>query len=228
MRVLGIESATATARVAVLADDHVLSECSASQPGGGHGEILLPLIERVLKEASVELAGLGLVALSIGPGSFTGLRVGLSVAKGLCLAAGLPVVGVPTLETLAHAACPSAERIWAALDARKGEVYAALFERSGSDFECVRETAVTSVDQFLGQLTAGSRVVGDVTELHRERLRRVLGDEEQWFSEPVGLGSAVARRGLARFQRAGAADLARLEPRYAQGPRAERTQAANY
>jgi tRNA threonylcarbamoyl adenosine modification protein YeaZ len=85
------------------------------------------LIDAVLAEADVRLADLARIAVSIGPGSFTGLRIGLSVAKGLALATGIPLVGVPTLEAYAHALGPAPDPIWPVLDARTGEIYAACF-----------------------------------------------------------------------------------------------------
>src|SRR5262245_52075822 len=104
---------------------------------GSHARTLLPLIDAALAAAGVGLRQLDLLAVSIGPGSFTGLRIGLSVAKGLALATGLPVVGVPTLEAYALHVGPRPGLICPVLDARKGEVYGAVFRWQGGESLCV-------------------------------------------------------------------------------------------
>ena len=119
---------------------------------GSHARTLLPLIDEVLAAGGVALRALDLLAVSIGPGSFTGLRIGLSVAKGLALATGLPVVGVPTLAAYADTAGPRPGLVCPVLDARKGEVYAAAFHwpeepdrrRRGQAAALVASTAPTS------------------------------------------------------------------------------------
>src|SRR5689334_18463142 len=104
---------------------------------GSHARTLLPLIDNALAAARCELSDLDLIAVSIGPGSFTGLRIGLSVAKGLALATGLPAVGVPTLEAYANCAGARSGLLCPVLDARKGEVYGAAFQiGKGQALEC--------------------------------------------------------------------------------------------
>lgn len=95
----------------------------------GHAERLMGMIAEVMAEGGRDFADLGRIAVTVGPGSFTGIRVGLAAARGLALAAGVPVVGVTTLEALAAAAASGAagRPILAAIDARRGEVYAQLF-----------------------------------------------------------------------------------------------------
>src|SRR5207302_5277280 len=118
---------TWTAAVGVARDGAVLAE-GAHRESRSHTASLPALVERVLGDAGLALEDVEGLAVSIGPGSFTGLRIGLALAKGIAFAGGLPLVGVPTLEALAHVADASpGETICAALDARKREVYAALF-----------------------------------------------------------------------------------------------------
>src|ERR1043166_1587064 len=125
--VLGIDTATWTAAVGVVRDGGGLAG-----GGGGtersHAASLPLLIERVLARAGVMIAEVDGVAVSIGPGSFTGLRIGLGLAKGIVFAGGARLATVPTLEALALAAeAAVGATVCAALDARKREVYAALF-----------------------------------------------------------------------------------------------------
>ena len=96
--------------------------------GRGHAERLLPVIDAALDAAGVSLSGIDRIAVTVGPGSFTGIRVGLSAARGLALALGCECIGIDTLEALAAGHPETAGPILAVLDARRGEVYAALFE----------------------------------------------------------------------------------------------------
>lgn len=95
----------------------------------GHAEALLPMVEEIMAEAGVAYSALDLIAATVGPGAFTGLRVGLAAARGLALAGGLPIIGVTTLEALAHGADKRGERsVVAMLNARRGEVYYQAFD----------------------------------------------------------------------------------------------------
>jgi tRNA threonylcarbamoyladenosine biosynthesis protein TsaB len=130
VNVLGIETATTVCAAALVRGGTVVAE-SLLDAGRVHAEQLMGQIAAVLGPGGVE--SLGGVAVSIGPGSFTGLRIGVSVAKGIAFAGDIPLVGVPTLEALAlHAAetdgTPAGTRLLAALDARRDEVYCQLFE----------------------------------------------------------------------------------------------------
>src|SRR5947208_15761431 len=127
MRVLAIETATSAQSVALLVEDRLLAYASYDGRGSGGG-LLLPTVDHVLRKAGVAAKDLAAVAVSIRPGSFTGLRVGLATAKGLALGTGAAVVGVSTLEALAAAYEP-AEAITSCtlLDAYRGQVYLAVF-----------------------------------------------------------------------------------------------------
>lgn len=123
--VLGIETCGKSTGLALAASGKVLAE-AVEDSGSNHNEVLMPLLELLLKEAEVnvnELAGIG---VDMGPGMFTSLRVGVSTAKGLAIAHRIPVVGLSSLWGLARTALPSLEGVLAVIDARKQQVYAAL------------------------------------------------------------------------------------------------------
>ncbi len=125
MRLLALDCAAGACSVALWTDGAIpASRCEAM--ARSHAEALLPMVDTVAGEAGVDLRSLDRVAVSVGPGSFTGLRVGLAAARGLALAAACPVIGVGTLEALAWATAPDervGRTVLAALDARRGEVY---------------------------------------------------------------------------------------------------------
>jgi tRNA threonylcarbamoyladenosine biosynthesis protein TsaB len=126
MLILTIETSTPIERVAVVRDGAVLAEVDEAV-GRGHTEKLLGAVESVLSRSSVDLGALDAVAVSIGPGRFSGLRVGLATAKGLAAPVDLPVLAVETLAALAESARPHEGLVCPMLDARRGEVYGALF-----------------------------------------------------------------------------------------------------
>jgi tRNA threonylcarbamoyladenosine biosynthesis protein TsaB len=139
---LAIESATPFASVAVLRGGRLLAELTTTG-ARPHSERLLPGVDRVLASAGMGLAEVGAFAVSIGPGSFTGLRVGVATVKGLAFGDGRPVAAVPTLAALAASATGSPHPVVACLDARRGEVYAALYEPGAEGGPLVAEGLFT-------------------------------------------------------------------------------------
>ena len=233
MHVLGIETATSIASVAIVNADQVIRELE--QPmRGSHARTLLPLIDAALVAAQLELGGLDLIAVSIGPGTFTGLRIGLSVAKGLALATGLPVVGVPTLEAYAHRAGVRPGLLCPVLDARKGEVYGAAFQfgahRAGTAnaeptaLQCVIAPAAIAPNRFAASLQQQPcTLFGDGVDAYAELWRRELGNEAELipFADLAPSAAVVARLGAARAGSPDAADTADLEPSYCRQSEAE-------
>lgn len=229
MRVLGIETATWTASVAII--DEALTLAEKSLPDStSHATALFPLVNDTLRAAQVSLDDLDLIAVSIGPGSFTGLRIGLSVAKGLALAHDRPIVGVPTLEALAVAAGPRSQVLWTVLDARKREVYAAAFHCTAADgVAMIAPPTVCSAAQLAAQLAPPCVVIGDGVDVYREVWRARLGSgiELQSAASVRPSGAAVARLGLRRFRAGGADAVDELEPYYVRSPDAERQRNAS-
>jgi tRNA threonylcarbamoyladenosine biosynthesis protein TsaB len=223
VRVLGIDTATWTASVGVIDGDRTLAESSRPVDRGNHATSLLSTIDAVLRAAQLRLSDLQLLAVSIGPGSFTGLRIGLSVAKGFSLAAGLPIIGVPTLEAFAHAAGRRPGLICPVLDARKKEVYGAAFRWSGESLEYVCEATVLEPQRFAEQIAKTCTLIGDGVDAYRSTWHACLGDEATLisFRECAPRGSSVASLGVQLAGARGVDDAARLVPVYLRKPEAE-------
>ena len=217
MIVLGIETATTVCAAALLRGGEVAAE-SLLDAGRVHAEKLMGQIAEVLGPAGA--AALGGVAVSIGPGSFTGLRIGVSVAKGIAFARGIPLVGVPTLEALAlHAAeadrTRTGTRLLAALDARRDEVYCQLFEVTESGPVPLWDARDMTLGALMEELQgSGVRVAG-------EGAAKVLS----WPGAPATLSmvtgdallcsaGSVARIGGKLLLAGKADDPSALEPRY--------------
>ena len=222
MRVLGIETTTGVASVGFISADEVCSERVAPL-SGNHARTLLPLIETVLEAGGADLDSVDLLAVSIGPGSFTGLRIGLSVAKGLALAAGRPIRGVPTLEAYARAAGPRAGLVCPVLDARKGEVYGAIFRWSEDELVCQAPGAALTPAQFGARIEGPCTLVGDGVDAYADLWSTQLGSRATLvrFADLPPSGVVVARMGVALARSHGTDDLALLEPVYCRLSEAE-------
>ncbi len=124
--VLGIETSGTSTGLALAASGRVIVEL-VERSECGHNEALMPLLDRLLKDAGVSAGDISGIGVDVGPGMFTSLRVGLSTAKGLALAHRIPVAGIDSLWCLARTARPSMDRVLSVVDARKRQVYAALY-----------------------------------------------------------------------------------------------------
>ena len=223
MLVLGIDTATRIASVGLVSEGRVLAE-ESSLAASNHTETLLPLILRVLACASRSLAEVEGLSVSIGPGSFTGLRIALGTVKGFAYALRQQVVGVATLEALARTVTNWEGNICSVLDARKGEVYTALFHRS-RDGQLKRLSAdlVVSPREFFSQLEEPCSFLGDGIERYGELLREQCGPKMRLlpFSSHHPRGGVIAGMGWERLHRGEVDDLGSLVPRYVRRPDAE-------
>ncbi len=149
---LAVESATLVASAAVGAGDRILSEVS-SHSRLTHSERLLPMIDQALSLAGVELSSIARLVVSVGPGSFTGLRIGLATVKGLGHALRLPVIPISTLEALAWQQPHTAEPLVVPLlDARKQQVYAAVYRIGPDDLEIIQPPQAIALNDLLASL----------------------------------------------------------------------------
>jgi len=213
VNVLALETATTVCGAAVLAPGGEPVEEVLHEPRV-HAERIMTLVDRALERAGLRARNLDGVAVSIGPGSFTGLRIGLSVAKGLCWSLGIPLAAVPTLRALAAGVNGRAPAILAALAARRGEVYCQMF-RSGPELpEPSEEPRTMRLDECAAALAAGGIIVtgeaaAAIAALASPGGLLVASDTEARCSP-----AAVARLGARMLAAGGAADLSRLEPLY--------------
>ncbi len=143
--ILNLETATTNCSVSIGKDGQQITLREQNSPNYSHSEQLHIFIREALEEVSLSLGDLDAIAVSKGPGSYTGLRIGVSAAKGLCFSLDLPLIAVPTLESMAHQPLSKeVDIIIPALDARRMEVYAAVFNK---EFQELRETRAEIVDE---------------------------------------------------------------------------------
>lgn len=198
-------------------DGVILAEASVDAQRS-HTASLPGVIARAVAEASLTMADLSAIAVSIGPGSFTGLRTALGVGKGLAFAAGIPLVPVPTLEALAlSAAAPVGQLVWAALDARKREVYAASFRIDGplAATRLTPDEAMTAA-QLAARLSPDALLLGDAATAYPEALAG-HHDARDFATAPLR-GGIVALCGAVRVAAGEGRDFSALEPTYVRLP----------
>jgi tRNA threonylcarbamoyladenosine biosynthesis protein TsaB len=219
MKVLGIECSSMMMGAAIFGERGLVAE-HRWLADRSRSERIMPLIDGLLRETGVGLKDLGGISVSIGPGSFTGLRVGLSTAKGLGFALGLPLVGVSSLEVLAASQAREAESdlISPMIDAKRQEVYAALFGvKTSQELECEAEPVVTVPSAWLDRLERleGSFVfVGSGALLFKSKILERLGGRARLVSEehPYPSAALLAALGYRRLEKGekGSTDLVPL------------------
>ena len=180
MRLLAIDTSTRRAGVAVADGAEVLGEVALGSAAGParprHAEQLAPAIDFVTREVGVGLDGLDAIAVVVGPGMFTGLRVGVTTAKTLAQALGVRVIGVPSLDVVARPLRHAERLVVAAIDARRHQVYYALYRPAPGGMERLSDDEIGGPDDVAAAIrTRGERavVVGDGTRVCAEALVRL-------------------------------------------------------
>ena len=167
MNILAIESSAVTAGVAVLQDGRLLAQ-SMSDCGLTHSKTLMPQVEQLLAACSLTPSDLHLIAVAHGPGSFTGVRIGVSCAAGLAFAAGIPALGVSTLEAMAYGASYHEGLVCPVMDARRNEVYTALFRIENGQITRLMDDSAIPIALLAERLAAYEKpvyLVGDGADL---------------------------------------------------------------
>jgi tRNA threonylcarbamoyladenosine biosynthesis protein TsaB len=192
-----------------------------------HSQRLMPLIVSLFRDSGIDKSRLEGVALTIGPGSFTGIRIGMATAKGLCQGLNIPAVGVMTLDALAEACTFFPGLICPILDARKNQVYTALYRGAAGDPEMLQPAAALSIDELGHKLAAYEDEViflGDAVESYGGALRQILGQRYREMPLPSRLNRAalVLQKGIKLWQEKGPVSPYVLKPLYIRLPEAER------
>ncbi len=151
MNILALDSTAVSASVAVARDEKILARFTADN-GLTHSELLLPMAEAALRAANLTVSDIDLFACTAGPGSFTGVRIGVSTVKGLAFGTGKPCVGVSTLEAIAENIAAMDGILCAVMDARRGQVYTALFETRDGVLTRLTDDEAVSLDALSARL----------------------------------------------------------------------------
>jgi tRNA threonylcarbamoyladenosine biosynthesis protein TsaB len=222
VKLLAIETSTMLGGAAILSDDMLIAE-SRINVKVTHSERIMTEMNRMLESSGLEIGDIDVFAIAIGPGSFTGLRVGLSTIKGLVYATGKRLVAVPTLEALAwnlpfsrHPVCPL-------LDARRKEVYAGIFKWADNSFARIMEEQAVRLDDLLLKIKEPTIFTGEGSALYRDGIINAIGDRAL-FAQPQIMApspSSVAYLGMRKAQRGEFDNPVSLVPLYLRRSEAE-------
>lgn len=203
MLILGIDTATDQVGCAIGGHEGVLGSANVAR-GRRHAETLVPAIDFVRRQVGIDLADIGVVAVDLGPGLFTGLRVGVATAKAMAYALRVPMIGLPSLDLLAFPLRHTPRLIVAAIDARRGELFYAFYRPVPAGVQRVSEHQVGAPDDLASEIVASGEeclLVGDGARRYAdvfEALSRVrIADQEQAYpsaSSLVQLAHAQALR----------------------------------
>ncbi|MDP2647559.1 MAG: tRNA (adenosine(37)-N6)-threonylcarbamoyltransferase complex dimerization subunit type 1 TsaB [Desulfobacterales bacterium] len=222
MRILAIDTSSKSCSVAVVERESLLSEVS-SATGRTHARHLMAMIHAAMGISGLTLPDIDGFAATGGPGSFTGIRIGISTIKGLVFATGKPFVGVSTLEALAMQSAGPVGLICPVLDARKGEVYAAGYRLAGNKLKTEIEEQVSLPGKVFGALRENCIFIGDGALAYGECLKEILGGYAH-FAPPgqhILRAFTVARLAAERFETNHTDDIEIFSPRYVRKSDAE-------
>ncbi|MBR1553215.1 MAG: tRNA (adenosine(37)-N6)-threonylcarbamoyltransferase complex dimerization subunit type 1 TsaB [Schwartzia sp.] len=224
MKILAMDTATMVSSVAVATKERVLAELTA-ETRFTHSETLVPNIEEVLRLADVQREELSAVAVSLGPGSFTGLRIGLAAAKAIAYALNIPLVGVPTPEVLAAAFSSPGALIAPLIDAQKGNAYFSLYRFTENGLVCERGVTVASPQEIAAAISEEKSPVVLAGDFARKWVARGAELPANAMLAPIThcmpRAALVAACAIARLQNGEGKSSMELEPIYVRRSEAE-------
>jgi tRNA threonylcarbamoyladenosine biosynthesis protein TsaB len=215
MRVLAVETSSLAGGVALLDEDRLVAEYLLDV-SVTHSERLMAAVDHVLGDARWTARDLGALAVAIGPGSFTGLRIAVSTVKGLAFALGVPIAAVPTLDAMAAALPWAALPVCPVLDARKGEVYASLYRWDGAAMRREWDYLALSPEALAARFREPVLLAGDGAGSVRSPYARLVPPPRR-LPSPACVGAL----GLERLRRGETTTAAALTPFYLRPSEAE-------
>ena len=225
MKILAFDSTARSASVAVLEDEQLLGGYDIDN-GFTHSELLLPMAENLLKSLGIDIGEIGLFAVTVGPGSFTGVRIGAALVKGLAFGKDIPCVEVSSVEALAENLSGLDGYIVPCIDARRGQVYTATFVSNGGEIKRLNEDRVMPVTELAHELcnvSADVYIVGDGYVSARRTFEREGVRVKNTPSLLIkGSAASIGRVAYRKFKAGGAVSDRELSPKYLRMPQAER------
>jgi tRNA threonylcarbamoyl adenosine modification protein YeaZ len=184
MKILGIDTSTKFLCLGLYVDGKFYEY--NLETGRNLSSLLVPTIERVIAAAGLKIADIDYFACGLGPGSFTGMRIGLAVIKGLSIVKNKPVVGISTLDILAGNVLNNDTLIIPAIDARRDLIYCSSYKKEQGVLKRKSEYLLLDLDEFVNKFTRKSVILGDAVALYKDKLlSRIRGatvlDKDYWF-----------------------------------------------
>lgn len=226
MKLLVLDSSGLVASVALIEDDRLVAEYTTGNKLT-HSQTLLPMLDEVVQRTAFDIEDIDAIAVAMGPGSFTGLRIGAATAKGLGLALGKPIIPVPTVDGLAYQMFGAGTIICPMMDARRKQVYTGLYRFEGAEMKVLKSQCAQSVEDTLSQLKEfGEPVIflGDGVPVYEEEIKEIMGMNAIFAPVHVNRQRAGAVGALAKvyFEKGIYQSADEFAPEYLRKPQAER------
>ncbi len=214
MIALGVDTSTPSGSVALVEEDRILGEVNLAA-GGHHQERLLRGLDLLLDLAGLDISRVEVLGVGLGPGTFTGLRIGIATVKGLALARGIPAYGLSTLQAMALLHRDRGLPVAPMIDAGRREVYSALYGFEGEGLRPLREEQSGPPRRFLEALPPGPVLLcGDGARGYRDLIAGVRAPGDRVETHPCFLGSTLALWALRRLREKSSWTLGALKPNY--------------
>jgi len=218
MKILGLDASTKTAGVAIVENGIILGEIITNDKKT-HSQKLMVIVDQILKNLNLKLEELDGIAVSVGPGSFTGIKIGMATAMGLSLSKNIPMVGISSLEALAYNVGEFKSIICPIIDAKRNEVYTAVFKFDGTEMIRLEPDTAINIEQLIGKLKMFSKdvlLVGQDAEKFYEEIGSKLKNNV-YLSKSIPRASSVAMLSINREFRS------EIKPNYIRKSEAETT-----
>ena len=220
MKILAIDTSTTHSSCAVMDDNNIVGDFSINQ-SMSHNEILLVMVDEMLKKLNIDIEDIDLFVAVTGPGSFTGIRIGVTVVKALAMALNKPIVAVNTLEALSFGVFSDKKKI-PLIDARGERVYYGVYE--GINNENIVAPALLTIDELLDEFSDKGKFVfvGDCVNLYKDRIL----ENKNFEITPACLNSCISKNacviGKQKYERGDISDCFSLSPEYVRLSQAQR------
>lgn len=231
MKVLGFEASGLVASVALVEDDKLLGEYTINHKRT-HSKTLMPMLDELKKNLELDLSSIDAIAVAAGPGSYTGLRISSSGAKGLGMALDKPIVSVPTIDGLAFNLWGIKDYVCPIMDARRSQVYTGLYSFYAGEMKIINRQSVMNINDLLSflcetttdKLNEDIIFLGDAVGLHRELIIEKLGDKARFAPAHMNMNSAasIASLGVIYAENGNMETASAHRPRYLKLSQAER------
>lgn len=226
MKILALDASGIVATVAIASEEEIIAEYTIKYKKT-HSQTLLPMIDEIMRFVELKMTDIDYIAVTRGPGSFTGLRIGAATAKGLAQAMKIPVVPVSTLEALAFNVTDSNYLICPIMDARRNNVFTGIYKNEQNKIECVMKQDALSIDELIDKLNVMNEkviFVGDGIKAHNEYIRKNLKVEFKYA--PISVreqkASSLANLAIEYIKEGRVVDSKDFELEYLRKSQAER------
>lgn len=225
MITLGLDTSTKVASIAVIDEERIIGEYSLSKDMS-HSEKLMPMIKEVLDNIDLKIEDIDLYTVAVGPGSFTGLRIGITTVKSFAHLFNKPIIGVSTLESLAYNLSGNNAIIMPMLDARRDRVYTALYRFNNSEIIEIEGSQILEMEDLKRKLQEFDNIIvsGEGSIVYKEEIKTLLGDKVDFgnLGQNITRAASIAELGLKKYNEGQRDDPFTLIPEYITATKAER------